>query len=123
MKFTAYVLLTLGGTRNSDTEWLVHQIKSFLVFEEGKKKPRFQYRLPLIGNCCRPTWVLAVGFPNARNSRVSNIEAVLRRNRGKYLRKVKRQSGKFDTRSFYARAFLEQYIRTHNQFSPCRTAL
>jgi len=99
----------------------VDQIKSFIVFREGKKKPQFQYHLPYIGQCCRTAWVTAVGFPNPRNSRIQNIEAVLRRNRGKYLTKVKRNVSKFDTRTFYAKAFLEDYICTHHQDSPCRT--
>ena len=110
-----------GGTRNSDTQWLVDQIKSFIIYREGQKKPTFQYRLPYIGECCRPAWVTAVGFPNPRNSRVHNIEAVLRRNRGKFVTKVKRNVSKFDTGTFYAKAFLEEYICTHHQDSPCRT--
>ena len=114
-----------GGTQRAETEWLTHTIKTFLVYVPGKAKPKFHYRLPLVGDCCRAAWVLAVGFPNPRNSRVQNIEAVLRRTQGKpeIEAKPRRQVRKYDTRTFYARAFVEEYILTNSQESPCRTKL
>ena len=112
---------TIGGTQHSETEWLVETIKSNLVFVEGQPKPLIRYHLPIIGNCCRSAWVLGAGFPNPRNGRVGSIEAVLRRHRGKFVRKLKRTTGRFDTRTNYAIAFLEEHILTHCHYSPCRT--
>lgn len=121
---SGFVMYIEGGTQGAETEWLTNTIKSFLVYVPGKTKPQIHYRLPLIGACCRAAWVLAAGFPNPKNSRVQNIEAVLRRTRGKCYPKVNtRRVCKFDTRTFYARAFVQDYILNHNEQSPCKTKL
>jgi len=95
-----------------------------VVIVEGKKKPTIKYRLPLIGGCCRTAWVLAAGFPNLRNSRVQGIEAKLRKYAGRLPKKqTKAKLLRWNTRTNYAKAFLQQYALLHSQKSPSCTTL
>lgn len=108
-----------GRLLNSDTMWLKKQIESFVVHDPAKKKPGFRYHLPIIGPCCRAAWVLAAGFKNAKNSRVTSLEAKIRSgNCGVVSKKRHPNTTNFATRSNFAKAFIEEYIWLHSQKSP-----
>ena len=69
-------------------------------------------------------WVLAAGFPNPRNRRVQGIEAKLRKYAGRLPKKqTKAKLLRWNTRTNYAKAFLQQYALLHSQKSPSCTTL
>ena len=117
-----------GGSTTAERNWLRQRLSEFVVKIPGKKKPKFQYKLPLIGDTCRPAWILAAGFPTKKNSRIAILEAEIR---NPALRKAHNNGASFLgststialTRSQFAVAFLEEYILKHSQRSPSSTDL
>ena len=124
-RFLTGIRLFAGGNVVGEKEWLRHQLQSFAVQKPGAKKPKFHYRLPLIGDVCRGGWLLAVGFPSIKNSRIANLEAEIRNPH--LLRhtqqKCRKRPQKLLTRTEFAVAFLEEYILTHSQHSPSSAVL
>lgn len=116
-------LCSCAGGRPVEKIWIEKQVSSFTVSIEGKKKPKIQYRLPLIGNCCRAAWVLSAGFPNPRNSRITAIEAIVRDPTKLKMPAVPTRKTPFATRSNFCRAFLSDYIWLHSQQSPSTSDL
>ena len=111
-----------GGTRRGDKQWLQNKIKNFAVVVDGKKKPKFQYHLPLLGKCCRSGWILAVGMSNPKNARVQSIEAAIRKGNPTTVKK-KSVPKAFFTRTNHAKAFIEEFMLLHCQKSPSATLL
>jgi len=112
-----------GGNTTAEREWLRQQLTGFVVKIAGKKKPKFQYRLPLIGNICRSAWILAAGFPDRKNSRIAILEAEIRNPTLRAARINGKRMLSFPcktvlTRTQFAVAFLEEYILHHSQRSP-----
>ena len=118
-----------GGSNTLEREWLRQRLLGFTVKIAGKKKPRFQYKLPLIGDVCRGAWILAAGFPHKLNSRIATLEAeirnpALRAARAHRTSLPKAASGTLTlTRTQFAVAFIEEYILQHSQRSPSATNL
>lgn len=124
-RFLLIILLFAGGNVAGEKEFLRHQLQSFAVQKAGALKPKFHYRLPLIGDVCRGAWLLAAGFPCTKNSRIANLEAEIR---NPHLirhteRKFSVRPEKLLTRTQFAVAFLEEYILTHSQRSPSSAVL
>lgn len=115
-------ILHVGG-RNLERQWLHKQVASFAVSVEGKKKPKIQYRLPLVGNCCRAAWILSAGFPNPKNKRVLGIEALVRKHQMTPLPLSTKRRIPFATGENFCRAFLTEYIWLHSQQSPSTSDL
>ena len=119
------ILLFAAGTVAGEKQWLRHQLQSFAVQKPLTKKPKFHYRLPLIGEVCRGAWLLAAGFPCTKNSRIANLEAEIRNPH--LLRHTEKRFHKRPeqvlTRTEFAVAFLEEYILTHSQRSPSSAIL
>ena len=67
-----------GGSTTAERNWLRQRLCEFVVKIPGKKKPKFKFKLPLIGDTCRSAWILTVGFPGRKNSRIANLEAAIR---------------------------------------------
>lgn len=114
-----------AGGRSVEKIWITNQVTSFTVSVDGKKKPKIQYRLPLVGYCCRAAWILSAGFPNPRNSRITAIEAIVRdpSKQNKMPVPTGRSMTPFATRTNYCRAFLSDYIWLHSQQSPATSDL
>ena len=115
-----------GGLPGGDKDWIRTQLKSFVVQVPNKKKPKFEYRLPIVGKCCKKAWMLAVGFPSGKNTRVATIAGQIR-DPSKATSSVASDTfrrytqKKVITRTQYAESFLCEYILTHSQRSPSGT--
>ena len=105
-----------------ETPWVFDQLLNFAV-SSGHRKPKFKYRLPLVGRVCRAAWVLAAGYPNPRTSRILQNEARIRS--GFRAPKEPKNSRRLDllNRTTYMRAFLRDYCLKHGQSSPTDTIL
>ena len=112
-----------GGTSQAEQKWLYAAIKKFAVRIPFRAKLQFQYQLPLIGKCCRESWVQVVGMPNAQNSRVRRIEAKIRKGQLYNTRCVGRPRSTVLTGTQYASAFLTDHILNNSQHSPATTEL
>ena len=101
---------------------MYEQLLSFAV-SRGSRKPKFQYRLPLIGPVCRTAWVLAAGYLNPKTSRIVQNEARIRK--GFKAPKVRKSSRRLDllNQTTYMHAFMRDYILKHAQRSPSDTIL
>ena len=117
-----------GGNNTAEREWLRQKLRSYAVHISGRKKPKFQYKLPLVGDVCRSAWILCAGFPGRKNARIAILEAEIR---NPSLRTQRIQKKTLDSnncnhaisRSQFATAFLEEFILQNSQRSPSSTEL
>ena len=96
------------------------QCNEFAWSERQGKKPKFQYRLPLLGNVCRRFWVLAAGYLQYPNSRVAQAEACIRQGKHWPEKVVLDKRSQALNLSTYCIAFLKEYIFKNSQCSPSR---
>ena len=82
------------------------------------RKPKFQYRLPLVGDVCRCCWILTAGYKNGNNTRVRKVEASIRRGQHAPSKPAINRRKIALNRSTYAIAFLQEYVFKHSQSSP-----
>ena len=105
-----------------ENEYIFAKLSEFVVDSEDGGKPRFEFRLPKIGVCCREAWILALGFPNRNNSRVRRLEALIRSGKSLPNRSYNRLDRGLRS-SDLGQAFLVDYILKHSQRSPVTTDL
>lgn len=113
--------LSLVDGPSGENEYIFAKLSEFTVDPEHGGKPIFEFRLPSIGIVCREAWILALGFPNRNNSRVRNLEALIRR--GQPLPPPRKKIKRGITSSELGQAFLINYILKHSQRSPVTTDL
>ena len=104
------------GGFTGETPWVFGEVYKFRVGRGEGKKPTFQYRLPVVGDVCRPAWILCAGYCNKNNGRVRTVEALIRRG----VKAVPERRAKILTLNVtaYTRAFIHDYIFHHSQCSP-----
>ena len=110
------VLNCITGGCAAETPWAFAQITGFMYSVGPQRKPRFQYRLPIVGDVCRPCWILCAGYRNRNNTRIRSIEVDLWE--GKYNKGVRLPQKRPLNASSYVTAFISEYIFKQSQSSP-----
>ena len=109
-------LLRRAGGHSRETAWVFGQLSNFTIYHAKPRKPSFRYMLPLVGEVCRPCWILSAGYVNKNNSRVRSVEANIRKGQKGLPAKLPKKI--LTTASSYARAFCREFVRKNNQSSP-----
>ena len=107
--------------KDGENEFIFTKLNEFRVDNDHGAKPTFQYRLAGVGLVCREAWIMCAGFPNRNNSRVRNLEAIIRRGETIEPRKTRKFTGLNSTT--HAVAFLTDYVLKNSQRSPVSTDL